>query len=226
MSRSVFHFPRPSLICAGAFLLAAWSPRAFAEGTVQVTVKDSKGAPIADAVVSLMSLDATPPAVQPPAEPLVIAQHDQEFDPYVTAVVIGTRISFPNQDAIRHQVYSISKSKRFDIPLYGPGAGETLLFDKPGIVSLGCNLHDWMSAHVVVLETPFFMKTPADGVAQLRNLPAGRYRLDVWHPRNSNDAQREVVIAASDATTQVISITLKPDRRLRRAPDGAGGGYK
>jgi plastocyanin len=222
--------PRPPLLRAFAFALTlacafALAPRAFADGSVQVSVKDNKGAPVADAVVSLLPLD-TKPALHPPEAPLVIAQRDQEFDPYVTALVVGSRVSFPNQDAIRHQVYSISKPKKFEIPLYGPGAGETLTFDQPGVVSLGCNIHDWMSAHIVVLETPFFLKTPAAGVATLSALPPGRYRLDIWHPRLVNETKREVVIAPANSATQTISITLKPDRRLRRAPDGAGGGYK
>lgn len=225
MSRFVLRSPTRALLCTGALTLAAFTPRAFAEGSVQVSVKDHKGAPISDAVVSLVALDS-PPALHPPVEPLVITQRDQEFEPYVTALVVGSRVSFPNRDAIRHQVYSISKPKKFEIPLYGAGAGETITFDQPGIVSLGCNIHDWMSAHIVVLETPFFMKTPADGLAALASLPPGRYRLDVWHPRLFTDVQREVVISATDSATQTIAVTLKPDRRLRRAPDGAGGGYK
>jgi plastocyanin len=209
-----------ALLCA-----CALAPAALADGSVQVSVKDNKGSPVADAVVSLLPLD-TKPLVRPPAAPFVIAQRGEEFDPYVTALVVGSRVSFPNQDAIRHQVYSLSKTKKFEIPLYGPGAGETLTFDQPGIVTLGCNIHDWMSAHIVVLETPFFLKTAADGLATLTALPPGRYRLDVWHPRLINEAKREVVIATADSAMQSIAITLKPDRRLRRAPDGAGGGYK
>ena len=222
--------PRPSflrslaLACAYTLVLA-FAPHARADGSVQVTVKDNKGAAVADAVVSLMPLDAKP-VVRPPDAPFVIAQRDQEFDPYVTSLVVGSRVSFPNQDAIRHQVYSISKPKKFEIPLYGQGAGETLTFDQPGVVSLGCNIHDWMSAHIVVLETPFFLTTPTSGLATLAALPPGRYRLDIWHPRLVNETKREVVIAAADSAMQTISITLKPDRRLRRAPDGAGGGYK
>jgi plastocyanin len=208
-----------------AVSLAALSPRARAEGAIQVSVKDHRGVPVADAVVSLVPLDAAP-ALTPPAAPFVIAQRNEEFEPYVTALVVGSRVTFPNQDAIRHQVYSISKPKKFELPLYGPGSGETVVFDQPGIVSLGCNIHDWMSAHIVVLETPFFMKTPADGLATVTTLPPGRYRLDVWHPRLSSDVQREIVIAASDSTMQTIAVTLKPDRRLRRAPDGASGGYR
>lgn len=215
----------PRLLAAIFICAVASTPRAFADGSVQVTVKDNKGVPVGDAVVSLMPLDSKP-SIRPPDAPFVISQRDQEFDPYVTALVVGSRVSFPNQDAIRHQVYSISKAKKFEIPLYGPGAGETLTFDQPGIVSLGCNIHDWMSAHIVILETPFFLKTSANGLAMLTNLPPGRYRLDVWHPRLVNETKREVVIAPADSATQSISITLKPDRRLRRAPDGAGGGYK
>lgn len=194
-------------------------------GTVVVNVTDNKNLPVADAVVSLVPLDH-PSTVTPPAEPVVISQRDQEFDPYVTAVVTGTRVSFPNQDNIRHQVYSLSKTKPFEIPLYGPGVGQTLTFDQPGIIALGCNIHDWMSAYVVVVVTPYFMKTPAPGVARLAELPAGRYRLEVWHPRLSGETKREVVVAVGDAATQTISVMLKPDRRLRRAPEGAGGGYK
>jgi plastocyanin len=214
------------LAAALACLVACAAPRALA-GDVLVTVKDAKGTAVADAVVSLVALDApTAPAPTPPAEPVVIAQEGQEFDPYVTPVVAGTRVSFPNRDKIRHQVYSLSKTKPFEIPLYGPGAGQTIVFDKPGIVALGCNIHDWMSAYVVVLATPYFMKTPADGLARLAGLSPGRYRLDVWHPRLASETTREVVIAPADAATQTISVTLKPDKRIRRAPDSAGGGYK
>jgi plastocyanin len=211
---------RPLLIFLYALLVLSADA-----GTVNVSVRDNKDRPVADAVVSLVPLDRSP-ALVPPAEPAVIAQRDQEFEPYVTAIVTGTRVRFPNLDNIRHQVYSLSKTKPFEIPLYGAGAEQTLLFDRPGIVALGCNIHDWMSAYIVVVATPHFQKTPADGLATLADLPPGHYRLDVWHPRLVGESRRDIVIAAGDAATQTISVTLKPDRRLRRAPDSAGGGYK
>ena len=214
-----------SAALAFAAVLACATSRLVA-GVVVVEVKDAKNQPVADAVVSLVALDAPAATTKPPADAVVIAQQGQEFDPYVTAVVVGARISFPNHDKIRHQVYSLSKTKPFEIPLYGPGAEQSVVFDKPGIIALGCNIHDWMSAYVVVLETPHFLKTPADGLARLAELPAGRYRLDVWHPRLATETRREIVITAGDAAAQTISVTLKADRRIRRAPDGAGGGYK
>ena len=214
----------PALACLLAF---AGAPARLAAGEVLVIVKDTKDQPVADAVISLVPLDAAASVpFKPAAEPVVIAQHGEEFDPYVTVVAVGTRVSFPNLDSIRHQVYSLSKAKPFEIPLYGPGADQTILFDRPGVVALGCNIHDWMSAYLVVVDTPHFMKTAADGLARLAELPAGHYRLDVWHPRLAGESRREVVVAAGDAVTQTISVTLKPDRRIRRAPDGAGGGYK
>jgi hypothetical protein len=156
---------------------------------------------------------------------MVIVQDHEEFQPYVTAVVAGTRVSFPNRDKVQHHVYSQSKARKFEIPLYRGEAKEPVLFDQPGIVTLGCNIHDWMAAYVVVLATPYFAKSPGDGLVPLAALPAGRYRLEVWHPRARETVSRDLVISG-DPATQVISVTLKPDRRIRRAPESSPGGYK
>ena len=197
---------------------------AFASG-VQVVVKDNKGAAVTDAVVSLVPLD-TAPVVTPSPTPTVIAQDGQEFDPHVTVIVVGTSVTFPNRDKIDHQVYSLSKTKPFEIPLYGAGTGRTLVFDKPGIVAIGCNIHDWMSAYIVVLATPHFQKTPGDGTADFSSLPPGRYRLDVWHPRLIGGSTREVTISSGEDPAQTISVTLKPAKPIRRAPESMGGGYR
>lgn len=209
------------LLALGSVPLAAAAPG----GSVRVEIKDPKGVPVADAVASLVPLDRTP-ALVPPAEPAVIVQNDEEFHPYVTPVIVGTRVSFPNRDKIAHHVFSISPAKKFDIPRYRGEPKDTILFDQPGLVSLGCNLHDWMSAYVVVLATPHFAKSAADGIVPLAQLPAGRYRLDVWHPRVKQTVQREVTIVANDTATQVIAVTLGIDRRIRRAPEAGAGAYK
>jgi plastocyanin len=197
-----------------------------AAGAVQVVIKDDKGQPVADAVASLTLVDAPAPAVVPPAEPVVIQQQNEEFSPYVTPIVVGTKVSFPNYDKVQHHVYSLSKAKKFELPLYSGEARELVVFDRPGVVALGCNIHDWMVAYVVVLATPYFEKTGAAGTATLTRMPAGRYRLEVWHPRLVAAVDRDVTINANDDATQVVSVTLKPDRRIRRAPDAGGGGYK
>lgn len=223
-----------SIACLAVLLLLAFTPiaamgsdagAASATGSVRVEIKDSKGAPVADAVASLVPIDRTPRLV-PPAQPVIITQQQEEFHPYVTPLVVGTRVSFPNRDKVQHHVYSLSKVKPFDFPLYRGEPKELVTFDQPGVVALGCNIHDWMSAYVVVLATPHFAKSGADGLAPLTGLPAGNYRLDVWHPRLSTTVKRDVTVDTSNPATQIIAITLGHDRRIRRAPETGAGGYK
>lgn len=208
----LFTFP-----AAAGFLAAA--------GAVQVQFKDDKGQPVADAVVWLTPLDAKP-AIAAPAEPVVIEQSGQEYRPYVTPVVTGAKIVFPNRDTVQHHVYSLSKPKRFEIPLYGGESKEAVVFDQPGVVTIGCNIHDWMIAYVLILETPHYAKSGDTGTAAIADLPPGRYRLEAWHPRLSGRVEREIAVTKSDTISQEITLKLKPDRRIRRAPDAAGGGYK
>jgi plastocyanin len=212
---------------AAAVALAASILAAQAAGTVRVVTRDTGGKPVADAVAYLMDMDADSPAppVRPPAEPVTITQKDQEFSPYVTPIVVGTKVVFPNLDNVQHHVYSVSPAKRFEIPLYIGDSKETIVFDRPGIVTLGCNIHDWMVAYVVVLSTPYYGKTGLDGTAEVSGIPPGHYRLDVWHPR-AGTVSRDLEVAASTDTTQVISVVLRPDHRIRRAPDAGGAGYK
>jgi plastocyanin len=194
-------------------------------GTVVVLTKDASGTAVPDAVAYVEPLDR-PAQVTPPTDPVAIIQKDQTFIPYVTPIAVGTRVVFPNKDNVQHHVYSVSPAKKFEIPLYIGESTATILFDKPGQVTLGCNIHDWMVAYILVLDTPYFAKTAADGSAALTGLPPGRYRLEVWHPRLSGKVERDLVIAGAADTEQVVSVTLRPDRRIRRAPDVGGSGYR
>jgi len=210
---------------AAISLLALVAQAAHAAGTVRVVTTDASGKPVADAVAYVQALDSPAP-VHPPDKPVEIIQRDQEFEPYVTAIVVGTRVVFPNRDTVQHHVYSVSPAKKFEIPLYIGESTATITFDREGVVTLGCNIHDWMIAYVLVLGTPYFAKTGADGIADISGLPPGRYRLEVWHPRLAAKVGRELAVAGSGETTQVISVTLRPDRRIRRAPDAVGPEYK
>ncbi|HRI80982.1 MAG TPA: hypothetical protein PLF88_00950 [Opitutaceae bacterium] len=190
---------------------------------VTFTVRDTRGGPIADAVVSLHPLGPTPaPAV--PGE-AVIAQEDKEYDPYITPVLVGTKVRFPNRDTIQHHIYSLSRPKRFEKPLYASGAEESVVFDQPGVVVLGCNIHDWMIAYVVVLPTPHFAKTDSAGRAQLTGFAPGRYRVEIWHPRLAKTEVRELELTAVANPSLAVDLTLRPDRRIRRAPEPRTGGY-
>ncbi|HND59999.1 MAG TPA: methylamine utilization protein [Opitutaceae bacterium] len=205
--------------------LGAVLPVAVLAAGVEFRIADTKGHPVEDAVVSLTPLDVPVPPLHPPAEPRVIQQRGQEFSPYVTALVAGAAVSFPNRDTVQHHVYSLSPPKKFELPLYAGEAKEAIVFDRPGVISLGCNIHDWMSAYIVVLATPWFACSGADGAGAIADVPAGRYRANVWHPRLPKGESREITVTAGLAPV-AFSLALKPDRRVRRAPDAGGGGYK
>lgn len=226
-------------ICASICLCLALSVRAShaAPAKFTATVVDAKTGRVADAVVSLVPLDAPSPSatattpLHPTTEtdasvkPLEIVQENQEFRPYVTAVRVGTPIVFPNRDTVQHHVYSSAKAKNFELPLYDPGKAETVVFDRPGAVAIGCNIHDWMSAHVLVLETPFFAKTDAEGAAAIV-APAGRYRVEVWHPRLAKIATREITLAEGPSAPLELPLTLKAPSRILRGPATRGSGYR
>lgn len=214
--------PRPpaALVLALAGL-AAFTARA---ADFSVSLSDPSGKPVADAVLSLAPLDAPAPAT-PPAVGVQIAQTGEQYRPFVTPVRVGTLVEFPNKDDIQHHLYSVSKPKPFEKPLYESGSSESVLFDKPGVVTLGCNIHDWMVAYVLVLETPWFAKSDAEGRAAVAGLPAGRYRLELWHPRLAAPVSREVSLADAPAPAEKFELRLKPERRIRRAPAGESGAY-
>jgi plastocyanin len=141
----------------------------------------------------------------------VIEQRGAEFAPYVTVVQTGTAVDFPNNDTVRHHVYSFSQPKRFEIKLYAGKPGQPITFDKPGEVVIGCNIHDWMEAYVLVVESPYFGKTGADGQVRIANLPAGRYRLQLWHPLQ----KARVPAGEIEAGAQPLKLNLVLDARAR-----------
>jgi hypothetical protein len=130
----------------------------------------------------------------------------------MTVVQTGTSVDFPNNDTIRHHVYSFSEPKRFEIKLYAGKPGQPVVFDKPGQVDIGCNIHDWMEAHVLVVDTPYFARTGADGRATVAGVPAGRYRVRPWHPLQKGAAAPQD-IEIDDAPARM---TLVLDARPRQ----------
>jgi len=139
---------------------------------ISARVTDAQGKPVADAVVVAVPSDGN---VKLPARPPqdVVDQVDKEFVPKVQAILVGTAVTFPNRDSVRHQVYSFSPARRFELPLY-TGVPQAVTFDKPGVVVLGCNIHDWMVGYIYVSESPYFAKTNAEGKAVLADLPPAR----------------------------------------------------
>jgi plastocyanin len=187
--------------------------------TLMATVADARGAPLADAVVVAVPADGAPRVGARARD--VVDQVDKEFTPRVTVVAVGTAVAFPNNDNVRHHVYSFSPAKRFELPLYAGTPAQPVVFDKPGVVVLGCNIHDWMVGYIYVSESPYFGKTDASGRVRLDNLPPQSYVVRVWHPQMAADEQttrRDVDLARARSSTLAWTIALNPEVRVRRAP--------
>jgi plastocyanin len=198
-----------------AVLTAAAAPLHAAE--LIATVRSAQGAPAADAVVVAVPVDG---AARPAPKPLrtEVQQIDFEFVPRVKAIRVGTAVDFPNKDKAGHHVYSFSAPKRFEIPLY-TGTPAPVVFDRPGVVVLGCNLRDWMIGYLYVADSPWFAQTGADGVARIANLPAGSYRLQVWHPLlegGEEATRRQVTLGASESSQQAWQLALRPEIKIPR----------
>ena len=147
-------------------------------GNVEVQVRGPGGAPLADAVVTLVGPRVSAPIRFP--WPYVVKQQNISFQPHVLIVPVGASVTFPNMDNVRHHVYSFSKPKKFELKLYGHEEARTVVFDKPGVVAIGCNIHDQMSGFIVVVDTPYAAKTDANGRATIPDVPAGSATLAVW----------------------------------------------
>jgi plastocyanin len=182
--------------CPLWLMLAILFAPALSASPVTVKVATSSGDPAVDAVVVFDPLDSAAPGTVTTA---VVDQVNKRFVPRVSVVRTGTPVTFPNSDHIRHQVYSFSPAKTFSLKLYAGSPQVEVVFDKPGLVVLGCNIHDTMIAFVGVVDSPYFGKITDSGAITL-DLPAGRYRVRIWHPN----------LAAVVQAPQEITVTEQP----------------
>jgi plastocyanin len=185
--------------------------------TVEAQVRDASGAPVADAVV--YAAPASGAIDVKGARHVEIEQVEREFVPYVSVVQTGTLVTFPNRDPILHHVYSFSPAKAFEIKLYSGKSPSEILFDKPGVVTLGCNIHDWMIAYILVVSTPHFARSDAAGVARLRELPAGRYEIRAWHPQQRAAlTPHELALDSTAAVRPAFVFDLIPRKAKYKPP--------
>ena len=193
------------MLARPAFLAVLLSACALVHAAnVNVVVTDAAGNPLTDAVVMLEPTGAHL-SVKPMAS-AQIAQHDLQFSPQVSVVTVGTSVLFPNQDTVRHHVYSYSAAKTFQIKLYAGVPHTPIVFDKPGIAVLGCNIHDGMIAWVVVTDTPLWARSAAGGHARVVDVPAGSYQMHVWHSSLAETVPPQLValtVGAGDVEQRV-----------------------
>lgn len=205
-------FRRAAVAALGALLWA--STEAVPAGSLAVTLQQRDGTPLVGAVLTVDSQTTT----LPPAAPVsaVVDQVDLTFVPDVIVVPVGSSISFPNSDAVSHQVYSFSSAQRFQLPLYRGKPYPPVVFSQPGVITLGCNIHDNMVAYVIVTAAPLYGRTDKQGGWNKANLPNGRYRVHVWHPllnEPTNTLERDVEVTGEGA-----QFTLRLARALRPVP--------
>ena len=215
----------PSRFTACIALVLACAAAAHA-AELKVSVKDHKGKGVADAVILAVPVDPrNAQHVRP--QPDAVDQVDKEFVPYVKPIFVGSTVRFPNSDNIRHQVYSFSPVKKFELPLYGGTNAPPVTFDKPGVVILGCNIHDWMIGYVYVADSPYFAVTQDDGKADLRDLPAGDYSVRVWHPglHGSEESTARRLTVSTPASQTEFHLSIKPSPRVPRLSGSSAAAY-
>jgi plastocyanin len=193
--------------------LAVAAPGAGA-ATLAITVLQENGKPLPGAVVTVHALEGA----AKPSAPIhaVMDQVNEAFTPDLLVVPVGSTVSFPNSDTVSHEVYSFSPAHPFQLPLYRGKPYPPQHFDKVGVVTLGCNIHDFMIAYIVVTDAVFYGRADAQGAWSAPEVPAGRYRIEIWHPRLAASAPPAREIAVADADRAAISIRLA--QRLRAAP--------
>ena len=196
-----------SLIAAFAFAAQAHA------ADLSVSIRSVGGKPQADVVI--LAYPATRPANAPRlAMTYKMNQKNMKFDPFMLVVPVGAEVSFPNLDPVMHHVYSFSQPHPFELKLFGKDETRSVKFDKPGVIAVGCNIHDAMAAFIRVTDTPYAAKTDAAGNVVLRDMPDGAVKLVIWHPYLKAPGRELVrpIVMPRDA-----KLTLTAD--LKPAPD-------
>jgi plastocyanin len=178
---------------------------------ISAQIKDAAGQSIADAVIYATLTSGTAPTR--PKREVSVEQINKEFVPLVSVLQSGTLVNFPNRDKVRHHVYSFSQAKTFEIKLYSGVPGSPILFDKPGEIVLGCNIHDSMLAYMLVVDTPFFAKSDPRGAAVIDGLPAGEYEVQLWYPGTASSARpaaQKIKLSASESASLAFVFSSRP----------------
>ena len=204
----------------GALAMIA-APFVAQAATVTIDVRDASGKSMPDSVVMIDSPKKSAGPIKFPW-PLVMAQQNIMFMPHVLIVPVGASVAFPNRDRVRHHVYSFSPAKTFELKLYSGNHASDVVFDKPGIATLGCNIHDWMLGYIVVVDTPYFTKTDSEGRATLADLPEGDYELRVWHSRleSSREFISENLKLGGAPVKRSFNVSLRSADQPNHPPEG------
>jgi plastocyanin len=198
------------------FLLAlavAGAASPLAAAPLSVRVVDASGRPVRDAGVTLYPAGSAARPARGGGR-FVVAQKDLQFHPFLTIVPVGADVSFPNLDPTKHHVYSFSPAKKFELKLFAKDQSRTVHFDKAGVVALGCNIHDQMSAFIVVTDSVWTARTNAQGMATFGDAPNAPGRLTAWHPYLRGPAGIVQQNVGAGQRSASFSVRLRPPPAL------------
>lgn len=188
-------------------------------GSLIIDIVNQQQQPLADAVVELRSL--TNPASKP--QKIKVAQQHLTFVPFVSAISAGSMVEFPNLDKTRHHVYSFSPARQFEIQLYADKPETPIRFDTPGIVALGCNIHDYMQAYIYVGESDLLAVSDSDGKLSWPDIEPGQYQLYLWHPWQLQPQQPQELTVVMPAQTATFSLAIDLSQKKPQAPQRGFG---
>jgi plastocyanin len=189
--------------------------------SLTIKVADSQKLSISDAVIELLPINISGEINLPVKQAFEMSQKNRTFVPFVLAVTKGTKVDFPNLDRTRHHVYSFSEAKPFELKLYIGKTEAPILFDTPGLVALGCNIHDYMQAFIYVADSPFVAVTDNNGELTFADLPQGQYQAKIWHPWQTNAMPlSELTISAEQA-----KLAMNIDIEHQEKPSAPAAGF-
>jgi plastocyanin len=206
---------------AGLIAIFAIESSTVNAGDLIVTVRDANGAFVTGAVVTVKLDNGAPTKPARTESAHRINQEDTAYDPFISIVPVGAPIEFANSDSWGHHVYSFSKAKRFDITVPAKTTSKPVLFDKPGVVVIGCNIHDRMLAYIFVSGEGQPAKSDKVGIARFIELPEGAYTISVWHPLLRSKRKlptASVTIQREGPTNTDLTIKLKRPAKKKRKP--------
>jgi len=179
---------------------------------VQVKVQSKDQQSLADMVVYLEPLSGQ--SLNTSTETLVIKQHNKAFSPYLSVSQTNQKVRFTNQDDITHHIYSVSKGNKFSFKIRAGQNNGNISFDHNSEVAMGCNIHDWMSGYLLVVNTPYFTKTNEQGLASFANVKQGKYQVVVWHPQMKSADNRLIIEKSiNDSVLFSVSLTAELEKR-------------
>ncbi len=199
-------------LLAGLMILCTLAPASAnrVAGRIVILEKDNKPSPdLSDAVLYLEAPAA--PTVATAGKPVTveIAITDKTYAPHVVVIPVGSTVRFPNHDPFNHNVFSVSEPNTFDLGLYGRGEAKDYTFQHSGLVRVYCNVHPRMVAYVLVMANRYYAQPATDGSFAITDVPAGSYRLHVWHERIPSEVVKDVSAAGGAATDLQIALNAR-----------------